>query len=109
MDTTMNYLPIIDLPSYKCTSRAQIFPLARSASGRFFVFRGKSERENEGPTTGTGNEKRRSLRKSTPITAALRGCFVVVVVDAVIVLLLFFFISGMQKRKENRKTILRVK
>ena len=103
MDTTMNYLPIIDLPSYKCTSRAQIFPLARSASGRFFVFRGKSERENEGPTTGTGNEKRRSLRKSTPITAALRGCFVVVVVDAVIVLLLFFLFLECRKERKIEK------
>ena len=52
----------IDLP----TSRAQIFSRARSASGRFFVFlRQKRARERKlGPTTETGNEKRRTLRKS---------------------------------------------
>ena len=35
----------------------------------FYAFRGKSERESESfalrPTTGTGNEKRRTLRKSS--------------------------------------------
>ena len=57
----------LDLP----TSRAQIFSRARSESGRFFyVFCSKNERRSEGssfvlgPTTGTGNEKRRTLRKS---------------------------------------------
>ena len=45
-----------------------IFSRARSASGRFFVFCGKSERESEsrGPTTGNGSEKRKTLRKSSP-------------------------------------------
>ena len=42
-----------------------------SASGRFFCFlRQKRAREREllvlGPTTGTGSEKRRTLRKSVP-------------------------------------------
>ena len=52
----------IDLP----TSRAKIFSPARSASGRFFVFlRQKWARERKlVPTTGTGNVKRRTLRKS---------------------------------------------
>ena len=63
----------VDLP----TSRALIFSQARSASGSFFfyVFPAKAserarERESEsssfalGPTTGTGNEKQRTLRKS---------------------------------------------
>ena len=31
----------------------------------FYVFCGKSERESESSTTGTGNERRRTLRKST--------------------------------------------
>ena len=45
---------ILDLP----TSRTQIFSRARSASGRFFLCFLR-------PTTGTGNEKRRILRKSS--------------------------------------------
>ena len=49
----------LDLP----TSRAQSFSRARSASGRFFMFLRQNERES-GKTTGTGNEKRRTLRKS---------------------------------------------
>ena len=57
--------------AYKSSSK---FSRARSTSGRFkcsYVFCGKSERESEsstfalGPTTGTGNEKRRALRKSS--------------------------------------------
>ena len=53
----------LDLP----TSLAQIFSRARSARGRFLCFlRQKRARERElGPTTGTGNEKQRTLRKST--------------------------------------------
>ena len=55
--------------AYKSSSN---FSQARSASGSFFFlcFSGKSERESEsssfalGPTTGTGNEKQRTLRKS---------------------------------------------
>ena len=57
--------------AYKSSSK---FSRARSTSGRFkcsYVFCGKSERESEsstfalGPTTETGNEKRRALRKSS--------------------------------------------
>ena len=45
----------------------------KSTSGRFLCFlRQKRAREREllvlGPTTGTGSEKRRTLRKSVPIT-----------------------------------------
>ena len=53
----------LDLP----TSRTQKFSRARSASGRFLMFSvaKASERSRAlGPTTGTGNEKRRTLRKS---------------------------------------------
>ena len=47
--------------------RTQNFSRARSASGRFFMFSvaKASERSRAlGPTTGTGNEKRRTLKKS---------------------------------------------
>ena len=50
----------LDLPR----SRAQIFSRARSASVRFFMFSAAKASER-GETTGTGNEKRGSLRKST--------------------------------------------
>ena len=46
------------------TSQAQFFSRARSASGRFFIFSAATATESSGPTTGTGNEKRRTLRKS---------------------------------------------
>ena len=55
--------------AYKSSSK---FSRARITSGRFsYVFCSKSERESEsstfalGPTTGTGNEKRTTLRKSS--------------------------------------------
>ena len=53
----------LDLP----TGRTQNLSRARSASGRCFMFSvaKASERSRAlGPTTGTGNEKRRTLRKS---------------------------------------------
>ena len=50
----------VDLP----TSRAQFFSRARSTSGRFFIFSAAKASESSGPTTGTGNVKRRTLRKS---------------------------------------------
>ena len=53
----------LDLP----TSRAQIFSRARTWSGRFFMFPAVKASEGAralGPTTGTGNEKRRTSRKS---------------------------------------------
>ena len=69
-------IKIAVLQSTSQTSRAQSFSRARAGntSGRLFMFLwsfcGKSERERGsstfelGPTTGTGNEKRRTLRKS---------------------------------------------
>ena len=57
----------LDLP----TSRTQIFSRRRSANGRIFLcfLRQKRARERElraaARTTGTGNEKRRTLRKSS--------------------------------------------
>ena len=57
----------LDLP----TSRTQIFSRRRSAKGRFFLcfLRQKRARERElraaARTTRTGNEKRRTLRKSS--------------------------------------------
>ena len=53
----------LDLP----TSRAQIFSRARSSSGRFFKFSAAKASKRAralGPTTGTGNEKRRTSIKS---------------------------------------------
>ena len=53
----------LDLP----TSRTQKFSRARSASGRFLMFSVAKATERSralGPTTGTGNEKRRTLKKS---------------------------------------------
>ena len=50
----------LDLP----TSRAEIFSRAQSASGRIFMF-SAAKANALGPTTGTGNEKRRTLRKSS--------------------------------------------
>ena len=49
------------------TSRAQIFSRARSSSGRFFMFSAAKASEGAralGPTTGTGNEKQRTSKKS---------------------------------------------
>ena len=48
---------LLDLP----TSRVQIFSRARSASGRFFMFSAAKASER----AKAGNEKRRTLRKST--------------------------------------------
>ena len=53
----------LDLP----TSRAQIFSRARSSSGRFLMFsaaKASKRARTLGPTTGTGNEKRRTSIKS---------------------------------------------
>ena len=54
----------LDLP----TSRPQNFSRAQSASINFLCFRWQSERDSGifamGPTTGSGNGKRRTLRKS---------------------------------------------
>ena len=53
----------LDLP----TSRAQIFSRARSSSGRFLMFSAAKASKRAralGPTTGTGNEKRRTSIKS---------------------------------------------
>ena len=61
-ENSLNAQFLLDLP----TSRAQCLSRARSASGRFFMFSAARESETFalGPTTGTGNEKRRTLRKS---------------------------------------------
>ena len=69
--SALNY--VVDKEADLPLSRAQIFSLARSAKRErqiFYVFCGKSERVSQsssfarGATTGTGNEKRRTLRKS---------------------------------------------
>ena len=46
-------------------SGAQIISRARSLSARFFFFWRQRRARERGPTTGTGNDKRRILRKST--------------------------------------------
>ena len=54
------------------TSQAQMFSRARSPRDRFFTFSAEKASERAralGPTTGTGNEKRKTLRKSNDAPA----------------------------------------